>query len=135
MMNEMEHVLRTMSFEFFGAGKHKLEMGKLLTMDNAVFLDVRSYPEVESLQLKLEYHIEVLHIPIDKIPDRIGEIPRDRTVGIFCSAGTRSAIVYAFLRAQGYENVRVVLGGYEAVASLVLPGKLLKHMEIKKAGE
>ncbi|RLA88205.1 MAG: rhodanese-like domain-containing protein, partial [Deltaproteobacteria bacterium] len=121
--------------EFFGAEKHKLEMKKLLTMDNAVFLDVRSYPEVESLQLKLKHHIEVLHIPIDKIPDRIGEIPRDRTVGIFCSAGTRSAIVYAFLRAKGYENVRVVLGGYEAVASLVLPGKLLKHMEIKKAGE
>ncbi len=135
MMNEIEHVLRTMSFEFFGAGKHKLEMGKLLTMDNAVFLDVRSYPEVESLQLKLEYHIEVLHIPIDEIPDRIGEIPRDRMVGIFCSAGTRSAIVYAFLRAKGYENVRVVLGGYEAVASLVLPGKLLKHIEMKKAGE
>ncbi|OQX64072.1 MAG: hypothetical protein B5M56_01140, partial [Desulfococcus sp. 4484_241] len=84
IMHEMEHVLRTMSFEFFGAGKHKLEMGKLLTMDNAVFLDVRSYPEVESLQLKLEYHIEVLHIPIDEIPDRIGEIPRDRMVGIFC---------------------------------------------------
>jgi len=89
-MNKMDHVLRTMSFEFFGAGKHKLEMEKLLTMDNAVFLDVR---------------------------------------------GTRSAIVYAFLRAKGYESVRVVLGGYEAVASLVLPGKLLKHIEIKKAGE
>ena len=31
--------------------------------------------------------------------------------------------------------MRVVLGGYEAVASLVLPGKLLKHIEMKKAGE
>ncbi len=127
-MNEMEHVLRSMSFEFFGAGRHKLEMGKLLTMENAILLDVRSYPEVESLQLRLEYHVEVLHIPIDEIPDRIGEIPRDRMVGIFCSAGTRSAIVYAFLRAKGYENVRVVLGGYEAVASFVLPGSLLKHI-------
>jgi len=134
-MNEMEHVLKTMSFEFFGAGNHKIAMEKLVTMDNAVFLDVRSYPEVESLQLNLKHHIEVLHIPTDKIPDRIGEIPRDKTVGIFCSSGTRSAIVYAFLRAKEYENVRVVLGGYEAVASLVLPGKLLKHIEMKKAGE
>ncbi len=134
-MNDIEHVLRTMSFEFFGTGKHKLSMEKLLTMDNAVFLDVRSYPEVESLQLKLKHHIEVLHIPIDKIPDHIDDIPRDRTVGIFCSSDTRSAIVYAFLRAKGYENVSIVLGGYKAVASLVLPGKLLKHIEIKKAGE
>jgi len=83
-------------------------MEKLLTMDNAVFLDVRSYPEMESLQLRLEYHIGVLYIPTDEIPDRIGEIPRDRMVGIFCSAGTRSAIVYAFLRAKGYENMHVV---------------------------
>jgi len=135
IMNDMDHVLRTMTFEFFGAGKHKIEMEKFLTMDDAVFLDVRSYPEVESLQLKLEHHIEVLHIPIDKIPDRIGDIPCDRTLGIFCSAGTRSTIVYAFLRAKGYENVRVVLGGYEAVASLVLPGKLLKHIEMKRPGK
>lgn len=135
MMNEMDHVLNTMDFEFFGSGKHKIEMGKFLTIDNAVFLDVRSYPEVESLQLKLEHHVQVLHIPIDKIPDHIDRIPRDRTVGIFCSAGTRSAIVYAYLRASGYENVRVVLGGYEAVASQILPGKLLKHIEMKKLGE
>jgi len=134
-MNDMEYVLTTMSFEFFGAGKHKLDIEKLLTMDKAVLLDVRSYPEVESLQLKLKHHIEVLHIPIDEIPHRIGEIPPDRTVGIFCSAGTRSAIVYAFLRAKGYENVRVVLGGYEAVASLVLPGKLLKHIQMEKGGK
>lgn len=63
----MDHVLRTMTFEFFGAGKHKIEMEKLLTMNDAVFLDVRSYPEVESLQLKLEHHIEVLYIPLDEI--------------------------------------------------------------------
>jgi len=95
-------------------------MEKLLTMDNAVFGDVRSYPEVESLQLK--HHIEVLHIPIDEIPDRIDKISRDRTVGIFCSTGTRSTIVYAFLHAKEYENVHVVLGGYEEVTNLVLPG-------------
>ena len=134
-MNEMDRVLKTMTFEFFGAGKHKIEVEKLHTMDDAILLDVRSYPEAESLQLRLEHHVEVLHIPIDEIPDRIGEIPRDRTIGIFCSASTRSAIVYAFLRAKGYENVRVVPGGYEAVASFVLPGKLLKHIEMKRAGE
>jgi len=135
IMNDMDHVLRTMTFEFFGAGKHKIEMEKLIAMDDGVFLDVRSVPELESLQLKLEHHIEVLHIPIDEIPDRIGEIPRDRMIGIFCSAGTRSTIVYAYLCTKGYENVRVTLGGYEAVASLVLPGKLLKHIEMKRSGK
>lgn len=130
-MFHMDQVLQSMTFEFFGAGKHKIEMEKLLTSDNAVFLDVRSTPEVESVQLRLKHHIDVLHIPTDEIPDRIGEIPRDKTVGIFCSAGTRSAIVYAYLHSREYENVRIVLGGYETATSLLLPGKLLKHMKTK----
>jgi len=131
-VNSMDSVLRTMTFEFFGGGKHKISAEKLLATKDAVLLDVRSYPEVESLQLRLEHYIEVLHIPTDQVPDRLSEIPRDRTVGIFCSAGTRSAVVYAFLRTKGYENVYIVPGGYEAVVELVLPGKLLKHIETKK---
>jgi len=130
-MSDMDHVLRTMTFEFFAAGKHKIEMEKLLTMENAVFLDVRSIPEMESIQLKLGHHIEVLHIPADKIPDRINEIPRDKTIGIFCSAITRAAIVYAYLRSKGYKDARIALGGYETVTNQLLPGKLLKHIETK----
>ena len=133
-MKELERVLQTMDFEFFGAGKHKIDVDRLLTMGNAVFLDVRSYPEVESLQFGLKYHVEVLHIPIDEVPSRISEIPRDKTVGIFCSGGTRSAIVYAFLLTKGYENVRIVQGGYEAIANLILPGRLLKHIQKSKSG-
>jgi len=128
---DIRHVLETLTFEFFGAGKHKLPIEKLLQMENAVFLDVRSLPEVESVQLRLKHHIEVLQIPTNEIPNRIDEIPRNKTVGIFCSAGTRSAIVYAYLRSKEYENVRVVLGGYEAVTGLLLPGKLLKHIKTK----
>ena len=52
-------------------------------MGKAVFLDVRSDPEVESMQLKLANHFEVLHVPADEPPDRINEIPRDKTIGIF----------------------------------------------------
>ena len=134
-MSDMDHVLRTLNFEFFGAGKHKIEMEKLLTTEKAVFLDVRAVPEVESVHLRLEHHIEVLHIPTHEIPERINEIPRDRTVGIFCSAGTRSSIVYAYLRSKGFDNVKVALGSYDAITNLILPGKLLKHTGMNKAGK
>jgi len=127
-MFDIDQVLRSMTFEFFGAGEHKIEMEKLLRLDNAVFLDVRAVPEVESVHLRLEHHIDVLHIPTNEIPDRIGEIPRDRTVGIFCSAGTRSAVVYAYLRSKGFENVRVALGNYDTITNLMLPGKLFNHI-------
>jgi len=133
-VNELDTVLRSMTFEFFGTGKHKIEIDELFNTDDAVFLDVRALPEIESLVFGLEHHIEVLHIPTHEIPDRCNEIPRGKTIGIFCSHGTRAAIVYAYLRSRGYDKVRILLGGYEAVTSQLVPGKLLKQIRSRQTG-
>lgn len=125
----MDELLRSMTFEFFGSGKHKIEMDALLATKDAIFLDVRSRQEWESLQIRLEHHMRVLWIPIDEIPDRYAEIPRDKTVGIFCSAGTRSTIVYLYLRSLGYENVRIAPSNYDAITSQLMPGKLYKAIQ------
>ncbi len=132
-MNEFDNILRGMTFEFFGNGKHKIDMETLLTTKDAIFLDVRSHQEWESIQIKLEHHIKVLWIPIDEIPARRHEIPHDVLVGVFCSAGTRSTIVYAYLRSLGYENARIALSNYEAITSLLLPGKLYKYISSHKS--
>ncbi|MBN1816718.1 MAG: rhodanese-like domain-containing protein [Sedimentisphaerales bacterium] len=125
-MNNLDELLQSMTFDFFGSGKHKIEMDALLATKDAIFLDVRSRQEWESLQIRLEHHIKVLWIPIDEIPDRYAEIPRDKTVGVFCSAGTRSTIVYLYLRSLGYENVRIAPSNYDAINSQLMPGKLYK---------
>ena len=36
----------------------------------------------------------------------------------------RAAIVYAFLRVGGFENVRIIVGGYEALLEDLKPGKI-----------
>ncbi|MGB9588398.1 MAG: rhodanese-like domain-containing protein [Armatimonadota bacterium] len=131
-MDEVEKVMQSMSFEFFGSGKHKIEMEELLATKDAIFLDVRSAPEVESIQLRLEHHIRVLWIPMDEIPARLNEIPRDKTIGAFCSAGTRSTMAYMYLRSKGYDNVRIAPSNYDAITSLLLPGKLFKHLDKSK---
>ena len=107
-------------------------METLLATKGAIFLDVRSRPEWESVQIKLEHHIRVLWIPIDGIPARYNEIPSDKIVGVFCSAGTRSTIVYLYLRSRGYENVRIAPSAYDAITNLLLPGKLYKVMSERK---
>lgn len=38
-------------------------------------------------------------------------------------------MVYAFLLTQGFEDVRIVIGGYEALTEALMPGKLLKRMQ------
>lgn len=129
-MEKLDKLLQGMTFDFFGSGKHKIEMEKLLETKDAVFLDVRSPQEVESIQIRLEHHIKVLCIPIDEIPERYNEIPRDKVVGVFCSSGTRSTIVYLYLRFFGYEKVYIAPSSYDAVTNLLLPGKL--HKKITK---
>ncbi|MDD4273074.1 MAG: rhodanese-like domain-containing protein [Desulfobacter postgatei] len=131
-MSNWDELLRSMTFDFFGSGGHKIEMENLLVTKEAIFLYVRSRQEWESLQIRLEHHIRVLWIPIDEIPDRYNEIPRDKTVGVFCSAGTRSTIVYMYLRSLGYENVRIAPSNYDAITSQLLPGKLHRAISNRK---
>jgi rhodanese-related sulfurtransferase len=132
-MDNLGDILRSMSFDFWGSGQHKIEMDALLATKEAVFLDVRAKEEWDSIQIKLEHHIRVLWIPTCEIPDRYKEIPRDKTVGIFCSAGSRSNMVYLYLRSLGFENVRVATSNYDALTSLLLPGKLHKAIAMRKA--
>jgi len=131
-MNKLDNILQGMTFEFFGSGKHKIEMETLLSTKDAIFLDVRSRQEWESIQIKLDHHIRVLWIPIEEIPARYHDIPRDTTVGVFCSAGTRSTIVYLYLCSIGYENVRIAPSNYDALTSLLMPGKLFKVIASQK---
>jgi rhodanese-related sulfurtransferase len=134
-MNEVERVMQSMSFEFFGSGKHKIEMEELLATKDAIFLDVRSAPEVESIEIRLQHHIRVLWIPMDEIRARLNEIPRDKTIGAFCSAGTRSTMTYMYLRSKGYDKVRIAPSTYDAITNLLLPGKLFKHLNNSKPAE
>ncbi len=89
-------------------------------------MDVRSEEEIESIAFPLKFQADCIHVPTDEIPDRLSEIPKDKPVGIFCSAETRSAIVYAFLRANGYDNVKIIVGGYAETVNALKPGKIWK---------
>ena len=127
----MEEVLRRFTLDYFGRGKHKTSPEAFFEAENALLLDVRSREEAESLAISLAFHgnVACLNIPIHEIPDRVGEIPRDKAVGVFCPANVRSALVYAFLVMRGFEDVRIVVGGYAALTEALMPGKLLKKTQ------
>lgn len=62
------------------------------------------------------------HIPMNEIPTRIEELPRDRALVVVCHHGTRSLQVADWLRAQGFENAINLDGGIDSWARLVEPG-------------
>ena len=50
------------------------------------------------------------HIPLNTVPDRISDIPKDQTVWVICQAGGRSMTAANFLEAQGFDVVSVAGG-------------------------
>jgi hydroxyacylglutathione hydrolase len=89
----------------------------LLDRDEDVWvLDVRSDKEVEQREIPIGYHIH-----ITQLPERLGEVPRDRPVYIFCGSGLRSMIAASLLRRAGWENLTVVLGGLMGWTSVSCP--------------
>ena len=131
-MERINNVLKTMTFDFFGNGNHKISPSSHLSNKDSIFLDVRSDEELSTIAFSLVHHIPVLHIPINEIPERTNEIPYDKIVGVFCSSGVRSTMVYLYLRTLGFENVRIIEGGYPELVNEFKPGKLLQHISKNK---
>ena len=79
---------------------------KLRDGDAPVVLDVRDDDEWE------RGHIPgSLHIPYGDVPDRLDELPRDRTIAAICSGGKRSGLAASVLQRAGFDSVAHVTDG------------------------
>lgn len=52
-----------------------------------------------------------LHIPVDELRSRLGELPRDKRLAVFCQSGLRSYLACRILAQHGYDCANVA-GGY-----------------------
>jgi len=81
----------------------------LLGRDDVLILDVREQSEYDA------GHIPgVTLIPLNDVPNRLNEIPKDKPVIVTCRSGNRSGQATDFLRQQGYTNVHNMTGGINA---------------------
>lgn len=127
----MENVLKRLSFEFIGSGKLTVEPAVFLDQENVVLLDVRTKEEAETIPLLMQHHANLIciNIPVHEVPDRIGEIPSGKPIGVFCPGDVRSSIVYAYLLSKGFTDVRVIAGGYHALTDALKSGNVLKAVQ------
>jgi rhodanese-related sulfurtransferase len=79
----------------------------------AVVLDVREPWEVQTAGVKPD-GFELVAIPMNEIPARIGELDAARPVACLCHHGTRSQRVASFLAQRGFAQVANIAGGIEA---------------------
>ncbi len=127
-MNEFEKVIVSMDFSFFATGKHKIDAVSFLVSQNAILLDVRANEEIATIKLHLKHHLPVIEIPFNELPSKIDQLPKDKFIGVFCSSGVRSAISMAYLKSKGFENVKMIEGGYTQLMEALMPCKIHKHI-------
>ena len=84
--------------------------------ESYTLLDVREPHEVAICKVAGS-----VDIPMQQVPQHLGELPKDGTIVVMCHHGGRSRMVTNFLRQNGYGAVNLK-GGIDAWAAAVEPG-------------
>jgi rhodanese-related sulfurtransferase len=88
---------------------------------------LREQPDVMILDVREQDEWDAGHIPgavfmpMGEVPNRLSEIPADKTVIVQCRSGNRSSQVADFLVKQGFTNVHNMSGGINAWQGAGLP--------------
>ena len=89
--------------------------------DSRLLIDVRTPMENAAGALP-----GAINIPLDSMRERIGEIPADREIVLYCGVGLRGYLASNILRNSGFANVRNLIGGIKTfrTATATLPAPL-----------
>ena len=85
------------------------ELEGLLAEDAVVLVDIRNQGEVEQGRIPGS-----VHIPLAQLRARLDLLPTDRLIVVHCAGRWRSSVAASLLRAQGFDNVADLAGGYNA---------------------
>jgi rhodanese-related sulfurtransferase len=78
----------------------KQAKGILAQKGNMFLVDVRTPDEYRQAHLR-----GAVSIPLNDLKSRLGEIPKNRPVLVYCAVGARSAPAAGFLAMKGYQEV------------------------------
>ena len=72
-------------------------------------LDVREDDELATAAVDF-----AVHVPMNSVPERLGELPEGKPIVVMCHGGTRSDRVAKYLRERGFTDVANLEGGIDA---------------------
>ncbi|NGP08174.1 rhodanese-like domain-containing protein, partial [Rhodococcus sp. 14C212] len=92
------------------------ELDGLLAAEAVTLVDIRNPGEREFGTIP-----GAVPIPLAQLRARLGQVPTGKPIVVHCAGGWRSSVAASLLRAQGFENVSDLLGGYNAWAEAHVP--------------
>jgi sulfur-carrier protein adenylyltransferase/sulfurtransferase len=88
-------------------------------------LDRGEKPLIVDVREPYEYQIaripNTVLIPMNEVPSRLSELPRDREIILHCRSGKRSQDILEYLQTQGYTNLKNLKGGVLAWSEEIDP--------------
>jgi rhodanese-related sulfurtransferase len=81
------------------------EEARKLVAEGAQLVDVRADHEWEAGRIA-----GATHVPLPTLPERLGEIDKDRPVVVYCRGGNRSSMATAALADAGYDAAKLSEG-------------------------
>jgi hydroxyacylglutathione hydrolase len=88
-------------------------------------LDVRAPQEWEGKHIRSS-----VNIPLNRLQERIAEVPCDRRIAVHCAGGYRSSIAVSILHQHGITNLTEIAGGLAAWEAAGLPVVSGAHQQI-----
>jgi hydroxyacylglutathione hydrolase len=89
---------------------------RLAAPDPPALIDVRAPAEWRERRIEA-----AVNLPLSRLPEQMGDLPRDHPIVVHCASGYRSAIAASFLQRDGFPAVADLVGGLAAWES---PGAL-----------
>ena len=88
-------------FDYETRSDMKIDSKKLITLlaeKRAVLVDIRFPEETKAWRMGFG-----LHIPLNELPKRLAELPKDKIIVTACPHKDRSSIAMAYLRTKGFK--------------------------------
>lgn len=92
------------------------ELENLSKKDKIAVIDVRKPGEFSAEHLE-----SAISMPLDYINEHLSELNRDQNYYVHCKSGYRSMIAMSILKANGYQKLVDVIGGFDAITKTTLP--------------
>lgn len=92
------------------------QLDALLDADAVTLVDIRNPGEREGGVIE-----GALPIPLAQLRARLEQLPTGKPIVVHCAGGWRSSVAASLLRAQGFENVSDLVGGYNDWAEAHVP--------------
>ncbi len=87
-----------------------------LNYNEEFVLDVRT-----NEQFQTGHVIEALNIPLIELENRLSELPKDKSIYVYCNGGNSSMVACSILRKNKYHLVKNVYGGLNAIKQTKVP--------------